>query len=111
MNGLSLQFREIIFIILQVFRCLRDVVMGTSKLYSGRFDWEVAQRILEVIYRERGGARTNLAMKARVNYNTFLRYLRWMENVGWIDGVDGSYYITRCGADALRRVSKEQKGI
>lgn len=53
--------------------------------YHGKIDWDVAKRILKVIYEEGNVKRTNLAMKAGLNYTSCMRYIVWLAEVKWID--------------------------
>lgn len=58
--------------------------------YHGKIDWDVAKRFLQAIYETGTINKTNLAMKAGVNYGACSRYVRWMEEVGWIVHAEGS---------------------
>lgn len=57
---------------------------GNVRLYHGRIDWDVAKRILQVIYMDAPVRKTSLAMKARVNYSTCKKYVIWLEEIDWI---------------------------
>ena len=52
--------------------------------YHGKIDWDVAKRILQVIYYESPIRRTRFAMKSGLNYGAGTRYATWMEELGWI---------------------------
>jgi predicted transcriptional regulator len=58
--------------------------------YHGKIDWDVAKRFLHAIYESGRINKTNLAMKAGVNYGACGRYVKWMEEVNWIVHVEGS---------------------
>lgn len=59
--------------------------VGFTMTYHGKIDWDVAKRILQVIYHEGPIRRTSLAMKSELNYSAALRYLLWLQELGWIE--------------------------
>lgn len=52
----------------------------------GSFSFDVAKRMLDVLI-ENGISmkKTNLASKAGLNYNVCLRYIRILNNLGWVE--------------------------
>jgi predicted transcriptional regulator len=66
---------------------------------------EVIRRIREVLYDEGRMKRTRLAVKANVQYNRLLKYIRWLESIGAIQLIsDGKYtdiLITEKGKEIL----------
>ncbi len=70
-----------------------------------RVNLEVIRRIREVLYDEGRMKRTRLALKANVQYNRLLKYVRWLESIGAIQLIsDGKYtdiLITEKGKEIL----------
>jgi predicted transcriptional regulator len=57
-----------------------------------RLNREVIRRIREILYDEGRVKRTRLALKANIQYNRLLKYVRWLESIGAIQLIsDGKY--------------------
>ena len=80
---------------------------GLSASFHGTIDWDVAKRMLRVLYHDGPVGRTILAMRSGLNYGAGTRYLSWMREVGWIrvGGNKKAVEITDLGADACERLA------
>ena len=56
-----------------------------AQQHHDKIDWDVAKRFLKVIYLEGPILRTNLAMKTGMNYTGCLKYISWMDEIGWVE--------------------------
>lgn len=88
----------------------KEVTTGESG-YHGKIDWNVAKRFLKAIYEEGEIKKTKLAMRSGVNYGTCIRYIKWMEELGWIAIKDNDLQIkiSEPGIQMYRRL--ESRGI
>lgn len=61
-------------------------------MYHGKIDWDVAKRLLAVIYSEEPVRPTRLAMRAGMNYDACKRYIIWMMEIDWVqaDGISSN---------------------
>jgi|SRR5581483_2045190 len=64
----------------------------TEITYHGKIDWDVAKRLLTVIYSEGPIRPTRLAMRAGMNYDACKRYIIWMMEIDWVqaDGIQSN---------------------
>lgn len=70
-----------------------------------KLNLEVIRRIREVLYEEGRMKRTRLALKANVQYDRLLKYVRWLETIGAIqlisDGESTYISMTEKGKEIL----------
>lgn len=76
--------------------------------YPIKIDWHVTRRLLNSIYEEGVTRKTRLAMKGGVKCDACTRYLKWMEEVGWItiENIDNKYYSITLTPEGLKVVSR-----
>lgn len=70
-----------------------------SHSFHGKIDWDVAKRLLGALYSEGSLRKTNLAMKAGINYSACSRYVAWMAEISWVR------------IEESNRVTLEQSGL
>ncbi|AFU59870.1 hypothetical protein Ngar_c29520 [Candidatus Nitrososphaera gargensis Ga9.2] len=77
----------------------------SMKLYHGNIDWDVAKRLLHMIYLHGPIKKTRLAMKTAVNSSTCTRYVTWLIEIGWVatNNFD-EFSLTEAGLAIYKRI-------
>ncbi len=82
---------------------------------EGSFSFDVTKRILGILSESSQIKKTNLAVKAGLNYNVCLRYINMLQVLGWLEVEKGSKWeqisITDLGRQvSIRLLTRSQKG-
>jgi CheY-like chemotaxis protein len=82
---------------------------------EGSFSFDVTKRILGILSERSQIKKTNLAVKAGLNYNVCLRYINMLQVLGWLEVEKGSKWeqisITDLGRQVnTRLLTRSQKG-
>ena len=56
-----------------------------SKSILHKIDWNIVTFLMRYLYHNPYEKKTNLAMKAGLQYSRFIRYLKWLQFVKWVD--------------------------
>jgi predicted transcriptional regulator len=59
--------------------------MNSRRKELQRIDWNIAKRIITVLYGERELKRTQIALKCNLSYANCLLYLEWLDFLGLIE--------------------------
>ncbi len=82
---------------------------------EGSFSFDVTKRILGILSESSQIKKTNLAVKAGLNYNVCLRYINMLQVLGWLEVEKGGKWeqisITDLGRQvSIRLLTRSQKG-
>ena len=74
-------------------------------VHHRRIDWDVARRLLKIVYLDGKIKRTNLAMRVGINYTACTRYVAWMLEINWISlSEDNQVRLTESGLQICKRL-------
>lgn len=81
----------------------KNIPLHTPTL--GSFSFDVVKRILDALIESGSINKTNLALKTGLNYNSCLRYVNLLKQMGWIETVSGEVAITQLGRGIIPKLS------
>lgn len=97
-------------------KCTLPVLVNNTKKLT-RIDWNIAVRLLTVLYESGKIKKTTISRDSKMSYNRCIQYLDWFELLGFIKKeVDEErfeiFYLTDLGITFCRtKLNREQKSI